>query len=126
MRQAKHSSGPTTANSYTQVDLLVLSERTWLLALVTATTSPPLSSHGPTKFVSIVLKPLPRCQPLNLSISLAQYDASNPVPSHFTQVVWKGTTQVGCALQMCDGIFSSSFGVSFISATVEIMSSQFL
>jgi hypothetical protein len=43
---------------------------------------------------------------------LAQYDASNPQPSHFTQVVWKATTQVGCALQMCNGIFAASFGVS--------------
>jgi hypothetical protein len=41
---------------------------------------------------------------------VSQYDPSNPVPSHFTQVVWKGTTQVGCAVQMCNGIFSSSYG----------------
>lgn len=25
------------------------------------------------------------------------YDSSNPVPSHFTQVVWKGSSAVGCA-----------------------------
>ncbi|KAF7303379.1 PR-1-like protein [Mycena indigotica] len=29
------------------------------------------------------------------------YDPKNPVPSHFTQVVWRGTTQVGCALTVC-------------------------
>lgn len=43
---------------------------------------------------------------------LAQYNAGNPVPSHFTQMVWKGTTQVGCAVQKCSGIFPSSYGVS--------------
>jgi hypothetical protein len=29
------------------------------------------------------------------------YDPSNPIPSHFTQVVWKGTTQLGCAIVNC-------------------------
>lgn len=42
---------------------------------------------------------------------VAQYDPNNPVPSHFTQVVWKGTTQVGCAVQVCSGIFPASYGV---------------
>ncbi|KDQ63808.1 hypothetical protein JAAARDRAFT_29854 [Jaapia argillacea MUCL 33604] len=32
---------------------------------------------------------------------VSQYDPSNPQPSHFTQVVWKGTSQVGCAVQTC-------------------------
>ncbi|EPQ60852.1 PR-1-like protein [Gloeophyllum trabeum ATCC 11539] len=40
----------------------------------------------------------------------SQYDPTNPQASHFTQVVWKGSTQVGCAVQLCDGIFSASFG----------------
>lgn len=38
------------------------------------------------------------------------YNPSNPTFSHFTQVVWKGTKQLGCAVQSCDGIFSSSYG----------------
>jgi len=42
----------------------------------------------------------------------SQYDASNPVASHFTQMVWKATTEVGCALQSCSGIFASSFGLA--------------
>jgi len=40
----------------------------------------------------------------------SQYDPSNPQPSHFTQVVWKGSTQLGCAVALCDGIFDASFG----------------
>jgi len=42
---------------------------------------------------------------------LAEYNPNNPVPSHFTQVVWKGTTQVGCAVSTCSGIFDAKFGV---------------
>ncbi|EKM60983.1 uncharacterized protein PHACADRAFT_247249 [Phanerochaete carnosa HHB-10118-sp] len=43
---------------------------------------------------------------------VSQYDPNNPVPSHFTQVVWKATTQVGCAEQQCSGIFAASFGLA--------------
>jgi len=35
----------------------------------------------------------------------SQYNPANPTFSHFTQVVWKATTQLGCAVQSCDGIF---------------------
>ncbi|KAF5365262.1 hypothetical protein D9758_005375 [Tetrapyrgos nigripes] len=40
----------------------------------------------------------------------SQYDHNNPQYSHFTQMVWKSTTQVGCALTECTGIFDPSFG----------------
>ncbi|KAF8516969.1 PR-1-like protein [Hysterangium stoloniferum] len=42
----------------------------------------------------------------------SEYNSNNPVPSHFTQVVWKGTKEVGCALKNCNGIFDSSFGLA--------------
>ncbi|KAI0932293.1 hypothetical protein AcV5_004441 [Taiwanofungus camphoratus] len=41
---------------------------------------------------------------------VSEYDPNNPQPSHFTQVVWKATTQLGCAVQECSGIFPSSYG----------------
>ncbi|KAI0004287.1 CAP domain-containing protein [Russula compacta] len=42
----------------------------------------------------------------------SQYDPSNPVPSHFTQVVWKATTSVGCGIQQCSGIFPAEYGLA--------------
>ena len=48
-----------------------------------------------------MLKPCKRrCK--NLCVCPAEYNPENPVPSHFTQVVWKETTDVGCALQVCN------------------------
>ncbi|KZT07551.1 PR-1-like protein [Laetiporus sulphureus 93-53] len=40
----------------------------------------------------------------------SQYNPSDPVASHFTQVVWKATKQVGCGMQECNGIFPASYG----------------
>jgi len=40
----------------------------------------------------------------------SDYDPNNPTYSHFTQVVWKGTTQVGCAVATCSGIFDAKYG----------------
>ncbi|KAJ2928781.1 hypothetical protein H1R20_g8314, partial [Candolleomyces eurysporus] len=39
---------------------------------------------------------------------VSEYNPANPKFSHFTQVVWKGTTQVGCAVQTCTGILGNS------------------
>ncbi|RXW18244.1 hypothetical protein EST38_g7613 [Candolleomyces aberdarensis] len=39
---------------------------------------------------------------------VSDYNPASPTFSHFTQVVWKGTTQVGCAVQTCTGILGNS------------------
>ncbi|GAA5863226.1 hypothetical protein JCM8547_002870 [Rhodosporidiobolus lusitaniae] len=43
-----------------------------------------------------------------------EYDPSNPVYSHFTQMVWKSTTKLGCVLQTCapGTIFDANYGAS--------------
>jgi len=40
----------------------------------------------------------------------SEYNAANPKYSHYTQIVWKATQQVGCGLASCNGIFDASFG----------------
>ncbi|KDQ64355.1 hypothetical protein JAAARDRAFT_166489 [Jaapia argillacea MUCL 33604] len=38
------------------------------------------------------------------------YDPSHPTYNHFTQVVWKSSTELGCAVASCDGIFDAGLG----------------
>lgn len=42
----------------------------------------------------------------------SDYDANNPQSSHFTQMVWKGSHELGCAVQECSGIFPARFGMA--------------
>lgn len=42
----------------------------------------------------------------------AEYNPARPQYSHFTQVVWKATTEVGCAVRPCTGILPGYPGVS--------------
>ena len=41
------------------------------------------------------------------------YNPQNPAYSHFTQVVWKGTRELGCAIVTCPAgsIFPTTYGV---------------
>jgi len=47
-----------------------------------------------------------------LALFTADYASfhANHSYTHFTQVVWKSTTQLGCAVTQCDGIFEPSYG----------------
>ncbi|GAB1520743.1 hypothetical protein RhiTH_003831 [Rhizoctonia solani] len=40
----------------------------------------------------------------------SEYNPNNPQYSHFTQVVWKATTEVGCAVRSCNGLLSGYSG----------------
>jgi uncharacterized protein YkwD len=39
-----------------------------------------------------------------------QYNPNKPISSHFTQVVWKSSASLGCAVATCNGIFPPRFG----------------
>jgi len=69
--------------------------------------------HGPVGCRSLwaLCKLWTWCVDSQVYLPLAQYDPKNPVYSHFTQVVWKSTTQVGCAVAKCSGIFDAKYGV---------------
>ncbi|QRW09478.1 cysteine-rich Secretory family protein [Ceratobasidium sp. AG-Ba] len=47
-----------------------------------------------------------------LLLLLSDHNPSNPQPSHWTQVVWKGTTKVGCYMATCapGNIFGKKYG----------------
>lgn len=45
-----------------------------------------------------------------LTVHPGQYDPRNPKPSHFTQVVWKNSQRIGCAVASCSGIFDPKYG----------------
>jgi len=40
----------------------------------------------------------------------APFNVFNPAYTDFTQLIWKDTTQVGCAMSECDGIFNPLLG----------------
>lgn len=51
---------------------------------------------------------------------IGEYDPNNPTYSHFTQVVWKSTTQLGCAVANCGAgtVFPSSVRPNSFALTV--------
>jgi hypothetical protein len=66
---------------------------------------------------------LGRASNLNLMVPCTgNFDPAHPVASHFTQVVWKSTKQVGCALtEGCSGIFDPKFGVCSVIISVDAL-----
>ncbi|KAJ7639123.1 PR-1-like protein [Roridomyces roridus] len=46
------------------------------------------------------------------TLDQGDYDPSNPTYLHFTQVVWKSTTQLGCAVSQCGSVFGPGSGLA--------------
>lgn len=47
---------------------------------------------------------------------ISEYSSSDPVASHYTQVVWKATTEVGCAKKYCDSYWGQYTICSYYTA----------
>ncbi|KAF8517608.1 CAP domain-containing protein [Hysterangium stoloniferum] len=43
---------------------------------------------------------------------VSNYNPKNPVASHWTQMVWKSTKEIGCAVNDCSGLFPAEFGLA--------------
>ncbi|ODO05332.1 hypothetical protein L198_02025 [Cryptococcus wingfieldii CBS 7118] len=104
---------PGHSTSGSPVDL---TERTLVPLVRVATASPTLSKLGPTAKSASPLHSFPTipafCRP-RTDESIADYDASNPQGPHFTQVLWKSSTKLGCAQTSCaDGIIFTGYGDS--------------
>jgi len=67
------------------------------------------------EWVSVASKSLP-CLPemiwgMLTCMKTGEYDPINPQGSHFSQIVWKSTLELGCAFQVCGDIFPAEYGV---------------
>ncbi|KAI0322084.1 PR-1-like protein [Amylostereum chailletii] len=56
--------------------------------------------------------------PISAAIKLwtdesSSYNPSNPQPSHFTQVVWKSSTELGCAVAQCPNLLGDGQVAAF-------------
>ncbi|KAJ7068588.1 CAP domain-containing protein [Mycena amicta] len=44
------------------------------------------------------------------TLDQGEYNPATPTYNHFTQVVWKATTQLGCAMSQCSGMLDANLG----------------
>lgn len=114
------NNGPTAASFNIAEEVSDRSVKTWPLEREVVMEFLRRSKVGLLKFVrsKVLFKENSRDRFTDLSYFMtAQYNPNSPVASHFTQMVWKATTEVGCAMQECSGIFPASFGVRFTAAS---------